>query len=968
MITLTSQALVKLGSLDQNDYDQIEQCRGRHNKLGFCYQLIFVKVMNKFPVQSPLEILNNILTFASLQTNISDQEIERYQKRQPTVSDHQAKIKSYLGLYKFEEIQSKIIDSIIFTEASRLDDLAAILAKTKQYLKENNILFPADESLKRQAIAQREKARQFIYSSIKKLLPGNAIQTLDKMLSTGDEKYSVLQKIKLPPLSPSVDGILKLVEKLDIIQSTGTLSIKLDWLNNNYQRTLAKYARKYSSFRLKETEPSKRYAIMVCFLHQTHLETIDYLADTYFKLITRIYNKAERQQDCAHKKQSKKNRTSLVMFDTVSDILLDDNIPDASVRQYIFRTIPKNTFAGQSSDNKKWLTGKHSHVFKAVISRFNYMRQFAPQVLSHLQFKDEGQSRADLVQAIETLKDMNESNKRKLPEETPMSFIPKKIKAIVRNYDGIERHSWECAVLTAIRDEIKVGNLSVDLSKRFGHFNDFFMPYHEWDKKRYDFFKRAGLPHDPKNVPDYFTTRLNKSFDQFIEIESINEYAKVENNKWALSVDDAEKLSKEDQTKLDKLRSWLSSKMRTIKLPDLLIEVDNDLRLTTEFFMSSSAENSSTVIDNIGAIIASWMAHGCFIGTKTMSRLIQDVSYNQIKVVTDWQLTDEAQRGALAKIVNAITDLEVSESWGEGRSSSSDNENYAFGEKVLQRSYSPKFGDFALEFYMFIADNYAPFYSMPIEVTHRDSPYVLDGILYNESDLPLENHYVDTHGYTEINFAGFTMLGFRLNPRIKNVKHQHIYRIDTSKNYSSLSPLVNSRKNTIHMDWIVKQWDRMGHFYSSFESGHTTASVAMRRLASFTGKNDFYRANRELGRIIKTENILNHMCNPVLRRKRQRGLLKGEQMHQLARNIAYGRRGKVSARDLDAQKATCNCLTLIMACIIYWQAKEIMRVIAECPPELSNIDLRMLTHISPIEWDNLILYGEYVIKKHLIKR
>jgi hypothetical protein len=43
------------------------------------------------------------------------------------------------------------------------------------------------------------------------------------------------------------------------------------------------------------------------------------------------------------------------------------------------------------------------------------------------------------------------------------------------------------------------------------------------------------------------------------------------------------------------------------------------------------------------------------MGTKTMSRLIQDVSYNQIKIATDWQLTDEAQRGALAKIVNAIT-------------------------------------------------------------------------------------------------------------------------------------------------------------------------------------------------------------------------------------------------------------------------------------------------------------------------
>lgn len=30
MTTLTSQALVKLGSLEQNDYDPIEQCRGQH--------------------------------------------------------------------------------------------------------------------------------------------------------------------------------------------------------------------------------------------------------------------------------------------------------------------------------------------------------------------------------------------------------------------------------------------------------------------------------------------------------------------------------------------------------------------------------------------------------------------------------------------------------------------------------------------------------------------------------------------------------------------------------------------------------------------------------------------------------------------------------------------------------------------------------------------------------------------------
>ncbi len=63
--------------------------------------------------------------------------------------------------------------------------------------------------------------------------------------------------------------------------------------------------------------------------------------------------------------------------------------------------------------------------------------------------------------------------------------------------------------------------------------------------------------------------------------------------------------------------------------------------------------------------------------------------------------------------------------------------------------------------------------------------------------------------------------------------------------------------DTIYMGWILDQWDRIGHFYASLECGHVTASTAMKRLNGFTDKNHFYRANRELGRVFKTE----HICN-----------------------------------------------------------------------------------------------------------
>jgi TnpA family transposase len=169
------------------------------------------------------------------------------------------------------------------------------------------------------------------------------------------------------------------------------------------------------------------------------------------------------------------------------------------------------------------------------------------------------------------------------------------------------------------------------------------------------------------------------------------------------------------------------------------------------------------------------------------------------------------------------------------------------------------------------------------------------------------------------------------------------------------------------MDFLVDQWDRMGQFYATLKSGHTTASVALKRLYAMSKKNQFYRANRELGRIKKTEFILDYMSQPPLRRQIRRGLLKVDHLHSLAIDVAYAKRGKITKRDFVELMKTSSCLTLILACIIYWQAKEIERVLTECNPQEAGIDISLLEHVSPIEWDNVVLYGEYVIDRSWIR-
>jgi len=39
-----------------------------------------------------------------------------------------------------------------------------------------------------------------------------------------------------------------------------------------------------------------------------------------------------------------------------------------------------------------------------------------------------------------------------------------------------------------------------------------------------------------------------------------------------------------------------------------------------------------------------------------------------------------------------------------------------------------------------------------------------------------------------------------------------------------------------------------------------------------------------------------------------------------------------------------------------------------CDPVANGIDLSLLEHVSPIEWDNVVLYGQYILVRKLVRR
>jgi len=110
---------------------------------------------------------------------------------------------------------------------------------------------------------------------------------------------------------------------------------------------------------------------------------------------------------------------------------------------------------------------------------------------------------------------------------------------------------------------------------------------------------------------------------------------------------------------------------------------------------------------------------------------------------------------SLAELINYQHQLPFSMHWGEGTTSSSDGQRYrAGGRGESAGAVNAKYGNEpGVLFYTHVSDQYAPFHTKVISATVRDATHVLDGLLYHESDLRIDEHYTDTAGFTDHVFA-----------------------------------------------------------------------------------------------------------------------------------------------------------------------------------------------------------------------
>jgi TnpA family transposase len=260
-------------------------------------------------------------------------------------------------------------------------------------------------------------------------------------------------------------------------------------------------------------------------------------------------------------------------------------------------------------------------------------------------------------------------------------------------------------------------------------------------------------------------------------------------------------------------------------------------------------------------------------------------------------------------------------------------------------------------FYTHVSDRYAPFHTKVISTTVRDATHVLDGLLYHESDLTIEEHYTDSEGYTDQVFGCCHGLGFVFAPRIRDLKDKRLYVFDKPSRYPRLAPLIGGRAN-VRGD-IRASWDEVLRLLASIRLGTVTASEILFKLANYPRQNGLAKALREIGKIERTLLTLRWLRDPDLRRRVTAGLNKGEARNALARAVFFNRLGESRDRSYEDQMNRAGGLALLTAAIALWNAAHLPAAVAELGRRGEAVPEEMLPHLSPLGWEHITLTGTY---------
>jgi len=233
------------------------------------------------------------------------------------------------------------------------------------------------------------------------------------------------------------------------------------------------------------------------------------------------------------------------------------------------------------------------------------------------------------------------------------------------------------------------------------------------------------------------------------------------------------------------LNGQISGLLPQVDLTELILEIHAHTGFLDEFIhVSESNARADELPISICAVL---LAEACNIGLEPLIKhQIPALTRHRLTWVRQNYIRAETLVRANEKLVNHQATIPLAKKWGGGDVASADGMRFVTPVRTVNAGPNKKYfgSSKGITWYNFVSDQFSGFHGIVIPGTQRDSIFILEGLLEQQTGLNPTEIMTDTAGASDMVFGLFWLLGYQFSPRLADAGESIFWRIDKDADYA----------------------------------------------------------------------------------------------------------------------------------------------------------------------------------------
>jgi len=945
--------------LDDRDRALIAVRRGDAQRLGFGVQIATVRYLGVF-LSDATAVPATAVAAVAAQLGIADPAcLSSYAERPNTPRDHAGEIQRAYGYRDAWEPSAAVqLTRWLYARAwVSAERLGALFDLAVTWLVERKILLPGLSRLTRLIAQVRERANRRFWRRLAGLLTPEQSDRLEQLVirPTG-EHQTPLDRLRRGPTRPTAAALVAALHRLREVRALGVGALDVRHLPPGRLLHLARYAQAVRAQAIARMPEERRHATLLAFAIHLEVTAQDEALDVLTQLVKELFRRATQRATTQRLRTLGDLDTAALRLREACAILLDPAYPDHAVRATAFARVSEEALLDATATVAALTRPPDDPHYRDLRTHYTMIRRFLPALLRTITFVGIGTGRP-VVEALVFLARVETGDEPDMVDAPLECVSPAWRREVVQPGYQIDRRAYTFCVLEALAAGLRRHDIFVTPSERWADQRTKLLSGAVWEALRPQVCRSLGRSADPVLELRTLQSQLDVAYRRTAENLADNAALRIErvDGHDHLVLTPLERL--EDPPSLRALRAAVAGSLPQADQAEVVLEVHARTHFADAFTHVSEAQaRVADLAVSIGAVL---VAEACNIGLEPLIRAdVPALTQGRLEWIQQNYIRAETLAAANARIVDYHARLALAQAWGGGEVASADGLRFVVPVRSLHSDAAPLyFGTRrGATYYNFVSNQFSGFYGLVAPGAVRDAPYILAGLLEQQTSLRPTVMIADTGAYTDAMFALFYLLGYQFSPRLADLAGARYWRMDHSADYG---PLNDVARHHIDTDLIAENWDDLLRVAGSLHLGVIGAVEYVRSLQGSGRSATVARALTELGQAVKTVYLLSYVDDSAHRRLVLTQMNRQESRHSLARVVFHGQRGELHQAYCVGQEDQLNALGLILNVLIVFTTEYEGLALDRLRAHSAEVRPEDVARLSPLVHRHLNVHGRH---------